>query len=156
MGVNLSQLNAKGGGASTEKRTERAPHHVLSYLHLQAIHLKLSPVCLLYSVDLFKHLSDTSLTLRACHLAVGHGFGHLAVLGNRLSVYVGAQRPRYQVLFDSLIDAFPPFSLTWPKDIRPEFGGSFGIITVALSTLRHVIIELPASRDNFPGAGDIS
>jgi hypothetical protein len=142
-------------GASTQKRTERPLPHVLSHLHLQAIHLKLIPVFLLYPVDFFKQLLDTSLTLRARHLAVGHGFSHLAILGNRPSIHVGAQCLWYQVLFDSLIDALPPFPLTWPKDIRAKFGGSFGIITLALSTLRHVIIELSASRDNFPGAGDI-
>jgi hypothetical protein len=59
--------------------------------------------------------------------------GHLAVLGDRPSVYIGAQRPRDQVLFDSLIDAAPPLSLTWPKDIRPKFRASFGFITVAFS-----------------------
>ena len=149
----------KGTGVSMEKRTERPPRHVLPHLHLQALHrlhLKLSLVCLLCPVDIIKHLLDPSLTLAARHLAIGHGFGHLAVLGNRSSVYIGTQRSRYQVGFDSLIDAFSPFPLTWPKDIRLEFGGSFGIITVALSTFGHVIVELSASPDNFPRAGDIA
>src|SRR5438093_615784 len=116
-------------GASTEKRVERPPHHVLSHLHLQALHrlhLKLGRVCLLYTVDLFKQLLDASLTLRARHLAVGHGFGHLAVLHNRSSVYVGTLRSRYQVLFDSLIDASPPFPLTRPKDIDPNLEAASG------------------------------
>jgi hypothetical protein len=142
--------------ASTHKRAERPPPHVLSHLHLQAINLVLGPVAFLYPVDLFKDLLNTSLTLRARHLAFGYGFGHLAVVGNRPSVYVGAQRSRDQVLFDSLIDAAPPFSLTWPKDICPEFGASIGIITVAFGTFRHVIIELSASRDDFPATGGIS
>ena len=78
-------------GASTQKRTELPLPHVLSHLHLQAIHLKLIPVLLLYPVDFFKQLLDTSLTLRARHLAVGHGFSHLAILANRPSIHVGAQ-----------------------------------------------------------------
>ena len=56
----------KGTGASTEKRTERPPHHVLPHLHLQALHrlrLKLSLVSLLYPINLFKHLLDVSLRL---------------------------------------------------------------------------------------------
>jgi len=141
-----------------QRRSGLSDRRIMSWrhLHLQAINVVRSPVCYFYPVDLFKHLFDTSLTLRARHIAFGDGFGHLAVLGDRPSVYVGAQRPRDQVLFDSLIDAAPPFSITWPKDIRPKFRASFGIIIVAFSTFRHVIIELSAGRDNLPGTRGIS
>ena len=64
----MRDTHPAGTGASTEKRTERPLHHVLSHLRLHALHrlrLKLSLVCCLYPVDLFKHLLDASLTLRA-------------------------------------------------------------------------------------------
>jgi hypothetical protein len=52
------------GVESTHKRTERAPHHVLSHLCLPPLSLLVVLVRCLDAVDIVKQLLDSILTLR--------------------------------------------------------------------------------------------